>query len=903
VFENSHQIFNKRYIAKSARLYLHCLVGYILLTSLLSKPVLSEQTKPMVSVAATTSRNLGQTSISANPGDSQLLLLGVIINNRVVIESLRVRGKEDGEKAIDFDNWLIPIDDLRKPLKLQIFDLSDGSIEVAAPTIKGRYRPLNFITDQQLGTVISLADLKAITGKSISFNLNKYALVLELAEEQQSFVRSSINDTDTLTKDLPVNTPPQITLSAIEQKVNVNGGENRDTNIGGEFRAIGNFYDTSWYFRANQQALNRPETWRITEASIIRQQPQSDLIVGSQIPFWRRRGNQGTYWGLTSINRQGFVPPRQNSGGEFLVTDRLQSRRIGRTISGQAPPGAIVRLVKGGTLNPLDEVLVDTSGIFRFDNVVIAGSSQEFFGQDYRLLIYPKAALSTNPEIRTPQFTTTPGQLPPGASAWVVTAGGNLIPRNILGDFEGFQGGALYRQGISESLTIGIGAAHDQGVLGIGEIFWQPNNVPLEVAFFAAAGNSTNFVGRASYRPNQDIFVNANTDNTSTRLDARWRLTPGFSVAANYDTLRGISAGGEYLSSSPNSSTFIKGSIDDQARIKVFANQRFNRWQANFQGNESNLVGQLAYKLTDAPNSDSGHLLSAGYQINQSNTVNKIADNSSSLTNIIWRFNSTERTSDGSYTWQSELGYGWNNFGSGIFAGVDIALIPGWRLRGNYRGISASANQSDFSVALTTTIQIDGRIRGNDRSLDDLRSFGRVEIKPFFDTNQNGKQDPGEKNYWDSLLIKVNQVDLSHYRNQVIDSVATASLLPGSYLVEVDPSGYPPSYRSGIQPLRVDVLPSSTNRIAIPLTPSYVIEGTLQDQKGNPLVDTRVEIISIDNQLKVDSVTDNTGNFYLEGLGIGTYKFKVGTYSISPDNLKIDTTTKPNQKIILRATN
>jgi hypothetical protein len=838
-------------------------------------------------------------AISANPSSNQLLLLGLVISDKVVVESIRVRGQEDGEKAVNFDSWLIPLEDLKKPLKLEIFELPGGGIEVSAPTIKGRYRLVSAISDNQLGTVISIADLKAIVGSPVTFDIYKYALVITLPEEEARR-RPSVLDQTPTTEGLPVNSPAAITLNAVEQRVNTNGGENRDTTTNGELRAVGSIYDTSWYLRAEQPTLDRPQTWNIAEASVIRQQPRSDIIAGSQTPFWQRRGGGG-YWGLTYIDRQGFVPPIENFGGDFLVTDRLQSRRVGRSITGQAAPGSIVRLVRAGGQDPLDEVLVNSSGIFRFDNVVVSGNNQDNFGQDYQLLIYPKGELLNNPEIRSPQFTTTPGQLPKGASAWVVSGGGNRVNNSIFGDFNEYQGGTLYRRGISESLTVGLGVAHDRGFLGVGEVFWQPNNFPLEVALFTAAGTNTDFIGRLSFRPTSDFYLNVNSDNTSTRASARWRLNSNLSTISEYDTSRGASVGAEYLTNNANSSTFASATIDDQARTKLSVNQRLDRWQASFLSNESNLIGQITYQLTDTPSSQYGHRLVAGYQLgqqSQQNTTGNLSGNSS-LINVGWQYRSPELTSYGSSVWQVELGYNWNNSGSGVSAGANLALFPGWRLQGNYRGIRENSNQSDFSVALVTTLLFDGGVRGTYDQIGDLRAFGRIEATAFFDTNQNGKQDAGEQNYWDPLLIKINKNDFGFYRNQTEGNVGIISLPPSTYRIDIDPSGYPPNYRSTALSQRVDVVASNTSRISIPLTPSYTVTGILRDQNNNPVADTRIELISANNKTNVDSITNGAGLFYLEDLGQGEYKFKAGDYPISPNTLKIDANTKSLQEINL----
>jgi Carboxypeptidase regulatory-like domain len=311
------------------------------------------------------------------------------------------------------------------------------------------------------------------------------------------------------------------------------------------------------------------------------------------------------------------------------------------------------------------------------------------------------------------------------------------------------------------------------------------------------------------------------------------------------------------------------------------------------------LVGQISYQLTDAPASQYGHRLLAGYQIGQQTTTTNIATNNNSLTTIGWQYRSPELTSDGSSIWQTELGYSWSSFGSGFSAGADLALFAGWRLRGNYRGVSDTSNQADFSLGLVTTLLFDGNVRGTNDRITDLRTFGRLQATAFFDDNLNGIQDSGEKSYWDPLLLRINENELSYYRNQVEGSTGVVSLQPGSYRVDVDPAGYPPNYRSVTPPQRVDIVASGISRVSIPLTPAYIVTGTLKDQNNNPIADARVEIIGADGRSKADSITNGAGLFYLEDLGQGEYKFKVSNYPIAPATIKIDATSKPLQEITL----
>jgi hypothetical protein len=69
-----------------------------------------------------------------------------------------------------------------------------------------------------------------------------------------------------------------------------------------------------------------------------------------------------------------------------------------------------------------------------------------------------------------------------------------------------------------------VGGAFDREVLGVGEIFWQPNNIPLQVAFSATTGKQWDILGRLA--------------------DVNWRLSNTFTALSTYDSRRGTSIGG-----------------------------------------------------------------------------------------------------------------------------------------------------------------------------------------------------------------------------------------------------------------------------------------------------------------------------------------------------------------------
>ncbi|MEM1394766.1 MAG: hypothetical protein AAGG00_16050 [Cyanobacteria bacterium P01_H01_bin.150] len=176
----------------------------------------------------------------------------------------------------------------------------------------------------------------------------------------------------------------------------------------------------SWYVRTNQPTLTDRQTWNITEAQYLRQTPNSDYVVGSHPTFWRNQGGQ--FWGVTTVQRFCYTPPNSVAGG-FSPNQRMRSNQIGRTISGEAAPGTLVQLTQGFGDNVIAEILVDSSGIYRFEDVPTAGSGIGNIGgiNNYRVRLYPDGQLTATPEIREAVFASLPGQLNKGTSALIVS--------------------------------------------------------------------------------------------------------------------------------------------------------------------------------------------------------------------------------------------------------------------------------------------------------------------------------------------------------------------------------------------------------------------------------------------------------------------------------------------------
>jgi hypothetical protein len=799
------------------------------------------------------------------------LSLGLILNDRSVLEGINVRGAEDGEKAIDFEGWLVSFDEVMKALGIKIKEVANSSsiVELSLSSFRVTFDTQRLINDPVLGRSISMKDLQSIGGIKANFDLYKYAIAITIPKLDPT--NPSIADNASIDLDgLPIVSGGKIGIGAIQQRSNVAGTNSDLTRTFGELRAVGNIGHGSWQIRIDEPTLGGINNWNLNSATALFQGKTTDLAIGSQQRFWGQSfGQGGSYWGVTAISRSGFVPPIVRTGGDFSVTDRLQSSRVGRSIIGQAAPGTVVQLVRSLNTEVVKEVLVDSSGTYRFENIIVGTVGEDVFGRDYRLLLYPRGQLTASPEIRDVQFTTLLGQLPSGASAWVASAGGNRVAAGQFGNFDAVQGGVLYRRGLNEALTVGVGSIYDGEVRGVGEVLYQPTGVPLEVAGSIVTGANPLVLGRLSYKPSAEFNVTANVDRLSVRSDAIWRLTPGFAVSANYDSQSGAKVGGEFTDRHLRNSTSIRATIDDRSRVNWNARQTFDKWQFGYQANDISSLGEVSYRIPIGREENGEHEFSATYQTNTTQKTTTFAT-------LSWKYRSPARNSSGRYLWQSEFGYGKSLFGDGIIAGIDYSIAPGWQIRGRYRGASESMNGSDFAVELTTTLQTQGEVKGTDRSIEDLAVFGQVKIVPFFDRNGNGRQDTGEEGYFDPLLLEINRKSLRDFYAQTNDSIATLQLAPGSYRLDLNPAGYPISYRSKSSAIQIDVIPGTTTEVLVPLIPAYAITGTVKNSVGDPIVGGRVEAISLVNGEKYISVTNDSGIYYLEGLEQGEYRISVG---------------------------
>ncbi len=190
-------------------------------------------------------------------------------------------------------------------------------------------------------------------------------------------------------------------------------------------------------------------------------------------------------------------------------------------------------------------------------------------------------------------------------------------------------------------------------------------------------------------------------------------------------------------------------------------------------------------------------------------------------------------------------------------------------------------------------------ITPGDRRSDYFRTQGGLLIQPFFDNNNNGKFDSNEKLYTenpDTLLLINNRVVKSLQPDIQSDRILVR-LNPGTYRLDLDPAGFPEDWQATTDAYAVDVIAGSYTPVLLPLTRAYAFSGVITDAQGKPINGARVEAVSKDSKVRLFSVTNTAGVYYLERLQQGTYDLLVNDKYVSGMILKLDNSSQGFQEL------
>ncbi|WP_448562350.1 hypothetical protein [Trichothermofontia sp.] len=654
-------------------------------TDALPDETLSERTVPSATPAASPISPLRE-QFSTFP-------VGVNLGRRNVIPSTFVRGLEAANQAVDFAQWLLPFNVVITALQLRVIPLDDGHLELRSPGLVVQIDPNELVIDPELGQAISIQDIENRFGVPSEFNIDDYAIVFNppwLAAGGRGGPRPG--NLPAVLDGLPKVTAAPFTLGTVSQEITISGTRwdadfpPDSTDYRGSLQAVGTLLGGSWFMRTQQTELDDAQSWKLGELQYFRPSDSTDYVVAAQPRFWVN-SEQEQYWGVTAIQRWRFTPPPAlASGGGYNPSQRLQADVIDRTIGGEAAPGTLVQLVQGSQNNVIAETIVDSSGVYRFEQVPTGRGGVN----NYRILLYPEGRLTATPQEREARFFNVIGQLPHRASALIVSAGANRSQTQLngfWGKLTEFQGGIAYRYGVSESLTLGIGTVYQDSQRALGELFYQPNNFPLQVAMSAISNedqDNVNINSTISFQPFSGLSLNFRSDHFSERFNLNWRVLPNLSMVADADSRTDlVNAGIQFSLNAPNFLTLARITANTDNEWRWNWDTRYHRFKFGTRGNEAATTSRLSYSLSsDHPSRvglDIGHSLVVDYSTNDN------TDDHDYLATIGWRYRSPKQLTDGRYLWDVGVEYGTGSQGNGLIASASTGILPGLALRARYQ--------------------------------------------------------------------------------------------------------------------------------------------------------------------------------------------------------------------------
>jgi len=829
------------------------------------------------------------------PANFSVFPVGILVGPRTVESAVRVKGAEDGSEALDFDRWLVPYETVVDALRLTVTPLPDGQLEMRSPGLVVRLDPDQIQNDPDLGLVFSIQEIEDLFGVPASFDMSEYAIRFEppWLALQGTGIAGPAQPIDL--EGLPVISPPDASVTQLEQRFDLSDRGDSDVDYRGSFAAVGALPGASWFVRVDQPGMIQPGDWRLLEAQILRQRDALDVTLGSQGAFWQE-GGEADLWGVTVVGRNGFTPNNLQLGNT-APRQRLESAQLGRTITGEAEPGTLVRLTEGFGDRVIAEEFVDSSGVFRFEDVPF---SNNLTGNNYLLLLYPNGRLTELPEVRVATFTTVGGQIPEGTSAWAIAAGWGRETDDesgFFGDFDEFRGGATYRLGLSESTTLGVGIVYDDGLRALGEIFLQPGGVPLELAARVLTPDDDgdwDWDANLRYDPTDTFRATLTSDPIDTRLTLGWQVIPEVELLSLIRTENPSEFGFQLSLSGDDAFTYARVTLDTDGDLRWNGIQRWGLAELTTRGDDVSTFSELTYNFSGDRFYDAGHTALVSYETRDTD------DDAGNLATVGWRYRSPDRASDGNYAWEARLGLGFGSEGSGILASVQTAAVPGFLLRARYDGISPTTNEDAFRLEVVSSLRTQGRIRPGDRRTNFLRTQGGLIVEPFLDTNSNGQFDEGETWYTDNsdLLLILNNEPIRLFRPEVSDRNIFFRVNPGTYRLDLDPAGYPLDWQPDIRALAVEVNAGVFTIVPVPFIPSYTVSGIATDAEGNPVIGGRIEAVSATGE-RVFSVTNDAGVFYLEGLRLQTYTLEINGEPAQPGVLELNAESGPFQELNL----
>lgn len=848
------------------------------------------------------------------------LPVGVLLRGQDTGNVIIVLGSEANGQAANFSRWQLALQDVLSILQVESrpSEADPGVLELTSPFLRTTLDTAELTESPDLGLAITTEQVREVFSTPLSFDASVFAINFE-APEPGASVRQAEGLPPLSLEGLEPFDPPPFTLSSVSQSLRASSALTlEDPQVSGETQLAGGLLGGSYYLRLDEGDLLGPEGWVLDEARYFLPGDELDYLLGVYDPFWDLDED---FAGLTLTYRSGFEVASRSTGGSSLLP---------RDIVGEAEPGSVVRLVETGreTL-VIAEVLVDSTGIYRFEDVPTSGDETR-----YTVLVYPGGLLSAEPLRREFDFAAIEEQIPVGAFSVTAAAGaeraflaadeaGADLSLPVLGAYGGVAGALAARYGALEQLTLGAGVVYDDGLRAFGEGFFAPDGLPLRAAVRGTSpvlysllpedepedAETFALEGRLDYAPLENLTFEGVASETLGRFGVRYSPVDEVQLRADADSadlaLFGVRVLNVPLGRLQN---FADAEINLAGEFRFSVSLRDPETGLSFRqsGNESALSTGLAFS---PPEVLGGVTLGEGHELRLENEVRY--EDGTLTWSPVYSYTSPLRTAGSQPLFGAQAGYTFRTLGFGAVQAeasrIDLSgragIVGGLYLEAGYQGLfNPETDRITLGLAGSYTLSSGGLVPSASLRPTEEAEGGAV-IAVFFDRNGDGDRDAGEELYAENLelLLKLTRTDNTEVRvseTNVTAEVTQVPLAAGSYRLDLDPAGYPLNFTPAATSYAVRVSPGVYTSVEVPLTPSFSRIGVLRDRGGNPVVGARVEAVGPGGE-RAFSITSAAGVYYLDGLTFGQYRLLVLDQPTDPAVLTLDESSEPYAELDL----
>ena len=289
--------------------------------------------------------------------------------------------------------------------------------------------------------------------------------------------------------------------------------------------------------------------------------------------------------------------------------------------------------------------------------------------------------------------------LPEGTSTLTVSGGGskNLVQKdNLSGEFKDFRGGIAFHRGLSEDVTLGMGFAYEDLLLGFSQISFQPSNVPLKTTVsLVTREQGLELHSHVRFQPAENFVFNFHSQDTEQKFDLNWGIISGLTFTAKGNSEKKSLNAGLLLTFKSDYFSFAAGAkLDNSDNLEWNINSKLGDFELKHSNKPLKTNSELSYAFLSSE--DIGFRCSLFFNYE----TRKLKRSEEYLNVWGWRMNSGKKLDKNQYRWTFDFSYGFGSQGTGMIVSTSASIEPNVFVKLSYHEISVTSNEPKLKLEI-----------------------------------------------------------------------------------------------------------------------------------------------------------------------------------------------------------